>query len=130
MELEDFVDGAAIIGLNCTYAGNKVISAFRLYLKMHNENLHHTTNPSTGEEDYTIDIIGRLCEESGIKSNSSPKVLVALCYMMLAEYHNSNGRESDAAYCIHVVENIRVSGFSICESTIRNCKEWVKEIGD
>lgn len=123
MDIEDFVDGATILGLNCTYSGNKIIKAYRLYLKRYDDfNNHRLTDNGSM---YTI---YQLCKESGVTSSSKPKVLVALCHLMLAEFYISSGMDSDASYCVHVVENIKITDFTLCVSTIRNCKDWIKDV--
>lgn len=128
MEIDDLFDGAALTALVFTPSGHTIISAYKLYLKLHNDFLSYTVDPDTGQEDYTIDIIGRMCNRSGITSNSKPKILVALCYMMLAEYNIANGRTTEAKYNISIVDNINISSLTSCQRTISDCKKRVREL--
>lgn len=123
----EIVDYGGLLALNCTYTGSKIIQAFRIWLKLHNDKEWEAVDPDTGEKTYAIDVIGKLCNKSGITSTYNPKCLRAVAYMMLAEYHISNGRDDEAEYCVDVVERISYSGFTLCEDLIRDCKEWVKD---
>ena len=123
----DILDYGGLLALNCTYTGNKVITAFRYWLKLHNEHEWECIHPDTGEKAHSIHIFGDLCRHSGITSTYSPKCIRALAYMMLAEYYISNGWNSDAEYCVSVVENISCSGYTLCRQLILDCKEQVQE---
>jgi hypothetical protein len=131
--LEQILSGLAVAGLGLTSAkGNMVVKALRIYIKLQNmEFAHkngHTNHPITGDYTYAINVVGDLCERSGVTSTTTPKILVALAYMMKADYHKQNGRDSESEYCKHVVENISTSGFTICEELINECKDIVREL--
>ena len=122
----DILDYGSLLALNCTYSGNKIIQAFRIWIKLHNDHEWEAIDPDTGEKTYAIDVIGNLCARSGVTSTHTPKCIRALAYMMRAEWHKSNGRNSDAEYCKSVVDRIHYSGYTLCEDIIKECKEWVK----
>lgn len=124
----DILDYSGLIALNCTYAGNKIIQAFRIWIRLHDQHEWEATDPDTGERTYAIDVIGRLCERSHVTSTYSPLCIRALAYMMRAEYHKSNGRDSEADYCKSVVESIRCSGYTLCKELVIDCKNWIKDI--
>ena len=123
----NILDYSGLLALNCTHIGSKIIQAFKVWIRLHDKREWQVEDPNTGEMDYAIDVIGRLCTSSRITSTYSPKCIRALAYMMLAEYHISNGRETEARYCVSVVEDIKYSGFTLCEDLIRDCKEWIKD---
>ncbi len=131
--LEQILSGLAVAGLGVTsFKGNMVVKALRIYIKLQNmefaNNNGHTYHPITGDYTYAIDVVGDLCERSGITSTTRPKILVALAYMMKADYYKQNGRDSESEYCKHVVEQISTSGFTMCADLINECKDIAREL--
>lgn len=129
--LEQILNRVTVTGIGITTPqGNMVVRALNIYIKLHNMEFAnsngHTYHPITGDYTYAIDIVGDLCERSGVTSSTSPKILVALAYMMKADYYKQNGRDSDSKYCKHVVESISTSGFTMCKELIQECKREVR----
>lgn len=85
-------------------------------------------HPITGDYTFSINVVGDLCERSGITSTATPKILIALAYMMKADYYKQNDRISEFEYCKHVVENISTSKFRVCKKLINECKDIVRDL--